>query len=198
MRSEYDTSLLDDIDEWLTLRSAILYVKMAYGLVLDAHSIWALGGKFCFLKKHADDFLINSKELDRAVARCYFPTIPKGYYTISVLMQKYKLPYSVFQRWMTNKRLSPRRIEIGLEEMIFLDEKDVKRLYKERQANENCKRFDRADFRWSRTRRGRGSKSGEIQPRKKKEFSYAKYKRQLERMLDNAKVDLDTERERFD
>lgn len=191
---DYGKELLSTMESWITVTSALLYVKMVYGLALTPNELWMLGGKFGFMKDTAGTPLVHAETLDRTVARCYFPDIPSGYSTVSSLAKKYpKIGFKGINDYIKAKKVAHRMVEIGTEEILLVEEKGIARLYKDRQHAREAKRRESEERRrqrdpfWSATPRkeaGRKRVRRGADESKRKAWSPAgEHKRSLDRLI---------------
>ena len=160
MPQRSDGTLLREVEEWITSGESLLYIQMAFGLILDAQTLFMLGGKFGLIKKFGDLLLFNSQALDDTINRCYFPLAPKDHNTLEGILRKYPtLTRPKLQSWIEDRKVATRKVEFGVEDIIFIDEHGIKRLFNAMQAEKELKAR-------SRRKNGKGKKCGK--PRRDK------------------------------
>lgn len=178
MPHQSDGALLTEVEEWITGKEALLYIQLAFDLALDMNTLFMLGGKFGLIKKIGDTLLFDSRGVHHVVNKCYFPTIPKGWMSVAALSKKY--PYAredLIRQWVQNKKVNIKKIEIGVEDVTFVEEASFLKRYKESLAQKRL--HDQPGNEWRKIRRtdgGRGKQKWHREKGGKRYKSNAKAK----------------------
>lgn len=171
MPHQSDGALLSEVEEWITGKEALLYIRMAFDLALDMNTLFMLGGKFGLIKKVGDTLLFDSRGVHYTINRCYFPSIPKGWMTPEALEKKY--PYAelgTIRAWIQQKKLAIKKVEIGTEEVRFVEEAAFKKLYKEALSQKRLHKQPGNEWRRVRRTDGKGQRT-----RRRKDTEYKRY-----------------------
>jgi hypothetical protein len=146
-----DGALLTEVEEWITAKESLLYIRVAFELILDMDTLFMLGGKFGLIKKFEDMLLFNAKELTYTINRCYFPSIPKGWLSVDAILAKYPyMTWPTLKNWIKNKKIYTRKIEIGVEDIFFIEELAFVKHYKESLNNKRLKAIPGNETKWTR------------------------------------------------
>lgn len=119
-------------EEWLSIEDGCLLIETELGLSLSPFKVKFMASTYGCGEVRDGVFEVQRGPLLETCKRLYFVDIPKGWRPLEVLCRMFPVHLVSGRRWANDNKFKNQRIQIGMEEVWFAEEKDFRRYYLER------------------------------------------------------------------